>query len=143
MSTPSPGAASSPSVPTPPDSRTRRRRRWWRTSPRRAAPERGATGRRSFALEVDAGDPAAIHALHDDPKSVEVQFLPRARYAAQHGVDEAADGRHLGIVEIRAQRLRELVEPDAPMHPVAVAILLDGRWLRRGVVADLPDDLFE
>src|SRR6185437_5248267 len=142
-SIPNPGAADSPSAPTPLDSRTRRRRRWWPRWPPRARRARGGAGRRSSALEVDAGDPATIHALHDDPESVEVQLLPRARHTTQHGIDEAADGRDLRIRKIGAQRLRELIEADAAMHPIAIAILLDGRWLRRGVVTDLTDDLFE
>src|SRR6266568_4325343 len=96
------------------------------------------------AATPTAADPPAIHALHHDPIAVERQLVAGAGDASQHRVDESADGRDLGVLEGAAERLRQIVERDAAVHPVTVAVLVDGRRLGDIVlVADLPDDLLQ
>src|SRR6266576_3564701 len=97
---------------------------------------------RSLALEVHAGDAAALHAFHHDPKAVERQLLPRAGHAPERRVDEPTDGGHGGMLEAATERGGEVVERHAAVHPIVVSLLADRRsGLDVVLVADVADHL--
>src|SRR5213082_3715630 len=99
---------------------------WPRAAARRAAPARAAS---PLPLHHDAGDAAAVHPLDHDLVSVEGKLVPGAGHASQHEIHQASHRGDLGVLERAPERLRQVVQRDPPVHPVAVSVLPDGGGL--------------
>src|SRR5439155_272813 len=110
---------------------------WPRAAARRRGPARGAS---PLPLNHDAGDAAPVDPLDHDLVSVEGELVAGAGHPSQDEVHQAAHGGDLGMLERAPERLRQVVQRDAPVHPVAVSALPDGGGLPHVVlVVNLAD----
>src|SRR5439155_20417788 len=111
-------------------SRPLRPRRWPPTQRRGSTPTAGVRLEGSpLPLQQHAGHAALVYPLHDDLIAIERQLVAGAGHAPQHRVDEPTHRRDLRMLERAPERLGQVVEPDAAVDPVAVAVLRGRRGL--------------